>query len=183
MEKENAGKEKEAAPFGRNIFLIGFMGSGKSTIAAALSEMYEIETVEMDSLIAEREGISISEIFARFGEEYFRGLETNLLKELQVKQNAVVSCGGGTPMREENVAAMKQNGTVVLLTASPDTIYQRVKNSHDRPLLENNKNIPYIAGLMERRREKYEAAADIIMETDGKDRLTVCKELVQKLLK
>ena len=85
-------------------------------------------------------------------------------------------------MRENNVAEMKKNGRVVLLTASPETIYQRVKNSHDRPLLENNKNVPFITELMEKRREKYEAAADVIIETDGKSELEICEELVQRLM-
>ena len=70
----------------------------------------------------------------------------------------------------------------MLLTAKPETIYHRVKDSHERPLLENNKNVPFIAGLMEKRREKYEAAADIIIETDGKGELEICEEIVQKLL-
>lgn len=85
-------------------------------------------------------------------------------------------------MRERNVAEMKKNGRVVLLAASPETIYERVKDSHDRPLIENHKNVPYISQLMEKRREKYEAAADIRIETDGKDELAVCEELVQRLL-
>ena len=77
---------------------------------------------------------------------------------------------------------MKKNGRVVLLTASPETILERVKDSHERPLLENNKNTEFIAGLMEARREKYQAAADIIVATDGKTELEICEELVKKLL-
>ena len=70
----------------------------------------------------------------------------------------------------------------MLLTASPETILERVKDSHERPLLENNKNTEFIAGLMEARREKYQAAADIIVATDGKTELEICEELVKKLL-
>ena len=84
-------------------------------------------------------------------------------------------------MRECNVVEMKKNGKVVLLTARPETILARVKDNHDRPLIENNKNVPFIAELMEKRREKYEAAADIIIETDGKSKLEICEEIVQKL--
>ncbi len=168
--------------FNYNIVIIGFMGSGKSTISDCLSTVFAMETVEMDRIIAEREGMSIPEIFEVHGEEYFRNLETNLLIEMQSKSNVVISCGGGVPMRENNVVEMKKNGRVVLLTAKPETIYNRVKDNHDRPLLENNKNVPYISELMEKRRPKYEAAADIIIETDGKDKLEICEELVQKLL-
>ena len=85
----------------------------------------------MDQIIAEREGMSISDIFEVYGEQYFRDLETNLLIEMQSRTNVVISCGGGTPMRECNVVEMKKNGRVVLLTAKPETILDRVKDSHD----------------------------------------------------
>ena len=101
--------------------------------------------------------------------------------EMQSRTNVVISCGGGTPMRECNVVEMKKNGRVVLLTAKPETILDRVKDSHDRPLIENNKTVPFIAELMEKRREKYEAAADIVIETDGKDELQICEELIHRL--
>jgi len=136
----------------------------------------------MDQIIAEREGMSIPDIFEVHGEQYFRDLETNLLIEMQARKNVVISCGGGTPLRECNVVEMKKNGRVVLLTASPETIFDRVKDSHDRPVIENNKNVPFIADLMEKRRAKYEAAADIVINTDGKSIIEVCEELVQKLL-
>ena len=84
-------------------------------------------------------------------------------------------------MRECNVVEMKKNGRVVLLTAKPETILDRVKDSHDRPLIENNKTVPFIADLMSKRREKYEAAADIIIETDGKIELEICEELIHSL--
>ena len=178
----NSKKIQARHLFNYNIFLIGFMGSGKTTISDYLSTMFAMKSVEMDMIISEREGMSISDIFVEFGEEYFRNLETNLLIEMQSKSNVVISCGGGVPMREQNVMEMKKNGRVVLLTAAPETIYDRVKDSHDRPLLENNKNIPYISELMAKRKEKYEAAADIIIKTDGKSQLEICEELVQKLL-
>ena len=76
---------------------------------------------------------------------------------------------------------MKKNGRVVLLTAKPETILERVKDNHDRPLLENNKTVPFIADLMEKRRAKYEAAADIVIETDGKSELEICDEMIQRL--
>ncbi len=165
-----------------NIFLIGFMGSGKSTVSACLSEVFSIEAIEMDQLIAKREGKSIPDIFAQHGEAYFRGLETKLLDELSEKRGVVVSCGGGVPMREENVIKMKKNGLVVLLRASPQTILERVRNSHDRPLLEGHKDVSYISGLMEQRREKYEAAADITVSADGRTGREICTELVKKIL-
>ena len=167
--------------FNYNIVLIGFMGAGKSTISDFLKTVFAMDVVEMDQIIAERQGMSISDIFETYGEEYFRELETKLLVEMQSRSNVVISCGGGTPMRECNVVEMKKNGRVVLLTAKPKTILERVKDNHDRPLIENNKNVSFIAELMEKRREKYEAAADIIIETDGKSELEICEELVHSL--
>ncbi|MCI8639592.1 MAG: shikimate kinase [Coprococcus sp.] len=164
-----------------NIFLIGFMGAGKSSVSGCLSREYGMDAVEMDEVIAKREGMGIPEIFEKRGEEYFRRLETELLIEIQSRNNAVVSCGGGAAMREQNVAEMKKNGKVVLLTACPETILNRVKDSDERPLLNGHKDVKYISGLMEARRERYEAAADIVVDTEGKSVSQICGELLEKL--
>ncbi len=164
--------------FDYNIVLIGFMGAGKSTISQALNSVFAMDVIEMDQVIAQREGMGIPEIFEVHGEEYFRNLETELLRELQCRKGAVISCGGGVPMRDENVIEMKKNGKVILLTASPETILKRVKNNHDRPLLEHNKNVGFIRELMEKRRAKYEAAADIIIQTDHKSEFEICEEII-----
>lgn len=167
--------------FSYNIILIGFMGAGKSTVSQYLKDVFAMHVVEMDQLIAEREDMSIPDIFATYGEEYFRNCETELLKKMQSRKNVLISCGGGVVLRECNVEQMKKNGRVVLLTASPEEVYERVKDSDDRPVLAGRKNVKGIAELMEARREKYEAAADIIVNTDHKTVLQVCEELVQRL--
>ena len=167
--------------FDYNIVLIGFMGAGKTTVSDYLSTMFDMDIIEMDQEITDREEMSIPDIFATYGEEYFRDLETSLLVELQDRKNVIISCGGGTALRENNVAEMKKNGRVVLLTASPETIYERVKDSDDRPVLKGRKNVDGIAELMEQRREKYEAAADIVVQTDHKTVLQICEELVRRL--
>ena len=167
--------------FHYNILLIGFMGCGKSTVSAFLCKMLAMDSVEMDAVIQERKGMTINEIFANYGEEYFRNLETNLLIEISQKNQLVVSCGGGAALREINVEHMKNNGRVVLLTASPETILERVKDNDDRPLLRGHKNVEFIADLMEKRREKYEAAADIVVSTDNKTVLEICQEMIAKL--
>lgn len=179
---QNSKRIQAKKLFNYNIVLIGFMGAGKSTISDYLNTIFAMDVVEMDQIISQREGMAISDIFEVYGEPYFRDLETNLLIEMQARTNVVISCGGGVPMRERNVVEMKKNGKVVLLKAKPETILERVKDNHDRPLLENNKTVPYIADLMEKRREKYEAAADIVINTDQKTELQICEELVQKLL-
>lgn len=162
-----------------NIFLIGFMGAGKSTIARTLQTAYGMHLVEMDEQIEAEEGMKISEIFAQKGEAYFRSLETQLLEALQNQDNMVVSCGGGVPMRECNVEAMRKSGKIVYLSASPETIYERVRHFHTRPLLEGNMNVDYITQLMEIRMPKYMAAADLIVETDGKTAEEICAEVLQ----
>lgn len=164
-----------------NIFLIGFMGAGKSTIALTLKEEYGMNLVEMDEQIEYEQDMKISDIFSAKGEEYFRQLETQLLVNLQQQDNTVVSCGGGVPMRPCNVEAMRRSGKVVYLSAQPETIYERVKDFHTRPLLEGNMNVPYIAELLNRRLPKYLEAADITVAVDGKDAVQISREIVEKL--
>lgn len=168
-------------PLEYNLVLIGFMGCGKSTVAKCLRRIYGMDILEMDREIECREGMRISEIFESKGEEYFRELETKLLIELMKKKNIIISCGGGVPMRECNVLEMKKNGTVILLTAKPETVLERVKYSRRRPLLEGHMNVAYIEELQEKRREKYEKAADIVIATDGKTIEQIGEEIVRRL--
>ena len=168
-------------PFNFNLVLIGFMGAGKSTVSDYFHNMYGMEVIEMDRIIAEREDMSISDIFETRGEEYFRDCETDLLIEMQSKKNVIISCGGGVPMRDRNVAEMKKNGRVILLSVEPETVLTRLKDDHSRPLLENNKNVDFVRGLMEKRRAKYEAAADIIISTDHKSVQEICDEILAQL--
>ena len=178
---ENSRRIQARTLFTHNIFLIGFMGVGKSTVSDYLSKILASPQVEMDQVIVNKEHMSINKIFEEYGEEYFRNCETNLLIELQKKNNQIVSCGGGVAMREINVREMKKNGRVVLLTASPETILERVKDSDERPLLRGRKNTEYISELMEIRRPKYRAASDIIVDTDHKNVEEIAEEIVGKL--
>jgi len=165
-----------------NIFLIGFMGAGKSTVSRYLHSVYGMEMLEMDESIEAEQQMKISEIFSTYGEEYFRKLETELLLKLQDRNNLVVSCGGGVPMRVCNVEAMRKSGKIVFLTATPETVFERVKDDHNRPLLEQNKTVEFVAELLEKRRGKYEAAADFAVATDGRSAQEICEELMCKLL-
>jgi len=161
-----------------NIFLIGFMGVGKSTIAKLLAKELQAELVEMDETIEAEAGMSINEIFEKFGEQHFRDLETALVERVAKTGGAVVSCGGGAVLRPENVGLMKQSGKIIFLSATPETIYERVKHSTNRPLLNGNMNVEYIRGLMERRREAYENAADVVISTDGKWKSQIVEEIL-----
>ena len=151
----------------KHLYLIGFMGVGKTSTSKQLGKKLEVAELDTDAMIVEKEGKAISDIFADSGEEYFRKVETGILDELAGMEPCIISCGGGMVMREENVRKMKETGTVVFLVAEPETIYDHVKDSHDRPLLNGNMNIPYIAEMMAKREPKYQAAADIIIKTDG----------------
>lgn len=173
-------EEQKQMKLDQHIFLIGFMGCGKSTCAACLCRMTGAEQIEMDQEIVKRQGMEITEIFRVHGEEYFRDLETDLIKEIGNMEPMVVSCGGGTVLREENVALMKAAGRIVLLTAEPETVFDRVKGSADRPVLNGNMNLSYIKELMEARRPRYEAAADAAVATDGRTAEEICEEILEQ---
>ena len=163
----------------KNIYLIGFMGSGKSAVCSRLHELTGMEVIEMDASIVDKEGMSINDIFATKGEEYFRDVESELLYLISEESNKAVSCGGGAILRQKNVDLMKESGKIILLSATPETIYNRVKNCTDRPLLNGNMNIPYITKLMDDRRPRYTAAADFTVTIDNRSIDDICKEILE----
>ena len=165
----------------KNIFLIGYMGTGKSSVAAHMGTKYGMEVLEMDEMIADKEGMSISDIFAKQGEEYFRNVETAFLQDICLKENKVVSCGGGVVLRSQNVEMMKTGGTIVLLSASPETILERVQDDTSRPLLQGNKTVAYIREMMDKRREYYENAAEVVIQTDGRQIEEICREIFEQI--
>jgi shikimate kinase len=162
-----------------NIFLIGFMGAGKSTIARELQKRLNMNLVEMDARIVEEQGMSINDIFAQYGEAHFRDIESQLILTIGDEGNTVVSCGGGVVLRPQNTEYMKKSGKVVYLKTSPETIFERVRYSTDRPILNGNMNVEYIAGLLEKRRPLYEGAADITVVTDNRS----CEEISSEIIK
>ena len=151
-----------------NIYLVGFMGVGKSAVSRALAKQLGVPCVDTDAEIERRQGRKISEIFAAQGEEAFRDMETAFLKELAESGGVVVSCGGGLTLRQENRELMKKSGKTVWLTATPETVYTRVRHSTNRPLLNGKMNPEAIGELMEERRGRYEAAAEEKIATDGR---------------
>ena len=154
------------------------MGSGKSAVCSRLHELTGMEVVEMDAILADNEKMTINDIFATKGEEYFRDKETELLTQLSDESRKAVSCGGGAILRPQNVSLMKESGKIILLSAKPETIYDRLKDSDDRPLLHGNMNIPFIAEMIEKRRPRYEAAADYTVKVDGKSLDDICREIL-----
>ena len=151
-----------------NIILIGFMGSGKSTIGTYMEEKGYV-LIDTDECIEKDMGIPISEIFATKGEAYFRNLETECIRALIEKNTdkAVVSVGGGLPMREENQVLLKELGKIVYLRATVDTLVGRLTGDTKRPLLKGGDLKQKITDLFAKREETYENLADVIIDTDN----------------
>lgn len=151
----------------KNIVLIGFMGSGKTTVGIRLSYRLRKTIEDTDKLIERREKRTIREIFAQDGEEYFRKMETEMLREAGLKmKNQIVSVGGGTPVKAENRELLKQLGTVIYFRVKPETVYNRLKHDTTRPLLQCENPLVRITELLEQRKEAYESCADIIIDVD-----------------
>ena len=162
----------------KNIFLIGFKRNRKSTVARHLQKRLKMNLAEMDERIEKEQGMTIPEIFEKYGESRFWDLESELILTIGKEGNTIVSCGGGVVVRPENIEYMKKNGRVFYLKTSPETVYNRVKDSTNRPILNGNMNVEYIAGLMEKRRALYEGAADITITTDGKSVDEITDEII-----
>lgn len=161
----------------KNLYLIGFMGAGKSSVSRAMAELSGLCEIDTDEEIVRREDRSIPEIFEQEGEIYFRETETALLCELSKKQGLIVSCGGGTILKEENRRLMKESGAVIFLSAKPETIYERVKNGKNRPLLNGHMNVEYIAELLAKRMPCYEQAKTVEIVTDNKAPKEIAEEI------
>lgn len=162
----------------KNIYLIGFMGAGKSSVSRALAGISGLREIDIDEEITKREKRTIPEIFEQNGEAYFRHLETGVLAELAAKKGLIISCGGGTILKEVNRSLMRQSGDVIYLSASPETIYERVKNGKNRPLLNGHMNVEYIQMLMEQRMPAYQQAKTGEVATDGKTPAQIAREIL-----
>lgn len=161
-----------------NIVLIGFMGSGKTTVGKKLAEELEIEWLDIDTEIEKREGKPISEIFAEKGELYFREIETGYIRSLLSVQKTVISTGGGIVLKEENVALLKEIGMVIFLHADFSQIIERLKEDTTRPLLQGENREEKVMNLLEQRDPSYLSAADIIIQTTGKGVNNVVEEII-----
>ncbi len=151
----------------KDIILIGFMGAGKTTVGKRLAERFRWDFIDTDEYIEQKAGMAVSEIFDRYGEENFRARETEALQEiLQERKEAVISVGGGLPMREKNREYLKKLGRTIYLRAQVDTLVERLSGDTARPLLRGQDLRARITQLMELRSDVYESAADVILDTD-----------------
>lgn len=160
------------------IYIIGFMGTGKTEVGKALAEKTGWKLFDIDSEIVKEQGREISAIFAREGEPAFRNIESLKLRETAPLSRYIIPTGGGIVLKEENIQLMKKCGVVVLLTAEPEEIFRRLKNDSTRPLLKDKKSAEDIKGLLETRKEKYFSAADIIIDTNNKTEQKIADEIL-----
>lgn len=165
-------------PSGDNIILTGFMGSGKTTVGHVLEKQYGYSFLDTDAYIVEREGRSIPQIFAEAGEDYFRQLETRVLQELiATTHHAVISTGGGMPLRKENARLLRELGHVYYLQVSEEEVWQRVRDSHDRPLLESENPRERIHHLMVQRHPCYTEAAEFSVVAENRTPESIAGEI------
>lgn len=167
----------------RNVILIGFMGSGKTTVGLKLSYRLRRTVIDTDKEIEREEKRSISDIFAADGEQYFRDRETAILKKmLENTNNQIISVGGGLPLREENRKLLHELGQVFYLCASAETIYGRLKNDTTRPLLQGPDPETKIKTLLNERDACYRDAADVVIIVDHKDFEQILQEIEQHVI-
>lgn len=139
----------------KNIFITGFMGTGKSTVAMALADKMNKKFIDMDILIEKKEGRSITDIFNDEGEPYFRKVERKVLKEIIKQNDLVIATGGGSLLNDKNYQLARKNSAIILLQANPEIIFNRLKEDSERPLLSEKNKLDRIKNLMEQREDKY----------------------------
>ncbi len=165
-----------------NVVLIGFMGCGKSTIGKLLAKTLDYNFIDTDAYIEEKAGMTISDIFLKYGEAYFRQMETDVIQELLSQhRRTVFATGGGMPLREENARLLRMLGTCVFLKASEKEIYNRVKDDTSRPLLQCDNPYERIVSLLQERTLLYNRASHFQITTDGSSVEDIVKEVSKRM--
>lgn len=165
-----------------NIALIGFMGAGKTVVGKALAKKLDWKFVELDSLIEQKAGKTIPEIFQQDGEIAFRELEIEVTKEVSQEENTVIACGGGVVLNQINIDRLRQKSRIIYLTASPAIILKRVLNDEgERPLLRTPDKAKKIRELLKFRKPFYERAADIKINTSKLGVEATAEQVIEKI--
>ncbi|HEY8464657.1 MAG TPA: shikimate kinase [Bacillota bacterium] len=164
------------------ISLIGFMGTGKSALGQLLAKELHYDFIDTDQLIEARERRQITEIFQSDGEAYFRALEHGLARELHRAERLVIATGGGFPLNPENLRLLRENGLVIALTATPETIYRRVIKETHRPLLTTGDPLAQIRALMKARDGIYRNS-DLTVDTNDRSLPALTEEIMTELHK
>lgn len=169
----------------KNIVLIGMSGTGKTTIGEELSISLNMDFVDTDTLIENKTGISIEKIFSLYGEDYFRKLESEIVRAIYQKKNQVISTGGGIVLNKDNIIKLKKNGVLVLLHASIDTIVKNIEKSKTvRPLLDSGEDTYLrVKSMYRNRKDMYLTYADIIISVEDKPINKIIYEILEKCVK
>ena len=162
-----------------NIALIGFMGAGKSSVGRLVADQLHFDHLDTDEIIQSRTGRTITEIFATNGEPAFRKLESELVEELASRTKTVIATGGGLPTNPKNLACLKTHALVVCLWASPEKIWERVKNQTQRPLLHDADPQKKIRELLAAR-EPFYRQADVLLNTELRSIREVAQQVVHQ---
>ncbi|MEK9772542.1 MAG: shikimate kinase [Opitutae bacterium] len=163
-----------------NLYLVGLMGTGKSTIGEMLALRLGMIFLDSDREIQEGSGMSISEIFTKTGESNFRKMEKEFIEQGHPPQNCVVSCGGGLCVPQGMMEELKGRGKVICLWANPETLLDRTKMDNTRPLLQTANPLEVLQNLLKERESRYREA-DLIIETNQLSREEVVEEIVRRL--
>lgn len=165
-----------------NIALIGFMGSGKSTVGKRLARRLGRNFIETDRLIEQQAGMRIVDIFKSGGETEFRALEEAVIKSVSdTAENSIIACGGGVVVRPGNIERLKSSAVIIYLQTSAASLNERLAFGSKRPLLDRPDRKEFIRELEATRRPLYEAAADITVKTGNRPFATVIDEIVRKM--
>lgn len=164
----------------KNVVLTGFMATGKTDVGRLLATRLGFAFLDCDGEIEREQGMTVSDIFVRFGEDGFRDREAAVIARLSEREHVVIATGGGAVLRSENRARLRKNGVIVCLTASPETILRRTEGTHHRPLLTVPNPLDRIRELIKLRRPFYEDA-DILIDTEGKSPAEVAEEILDGL--
>ena len=166
---------------GKNIIMVGFMGSGKTTVGRILAKKLGYEFFDTDKYIEKKEGITITEIFAEKGEPYFRNLELEVAKEISESECKVIGTGGGMVKNDEIMGLLKANAVTVYLKASPGKIAHNLRNDDSRPLLSGGDKYAKIKALLAEREHLYIKAADITINVDRKVPKKAALDIIDEL--
>ena len=162
-----------------NLVLIGYRGTGKSTVGKILAERLGRELVSTDAEVFRRARLSIPDIVQRFGWDHFRDLESEVCRDLAGKDGLIIDCGGGAILRQQNVDCLKKNGVLIWLTATVRTIADRIGADTQRPSLTGTKSFTEeVEEVLRERQPKYKAAANHMIETDGRSVTEVAEAIL-----
>jgi shikimate kinase len=164
-----------------NIVIIGFRGTGKTSVSELLAKRLNRKLISTDKIIVEKAKMTIPKIVDKYGWEKFREIESKVIEEISSLNNCVIDAGGGIILNENNIKNLSKNGKFILLSADINTIKKRIEKSSERPSLTGKDFTEEVEDVLEQRKEKYKKAADIEIDTNNKEINEIAEEIIEKL--